>query len=256
VEGLAEAAGDGLPLDSQLDPPLAVAERRLERVDDPLALAALDRDPVEDDRDHAVLRAEARVLDPDGPAVLQHPPEPRLLEGLADDAGPHVLPDPVGERDEGRPSLGFSGERLEDRRRRVAPHRLLALPAVERGRAGVEGPQVIGHRRHRPHRGARGADGRRAVHRHRGQDAVDALRPRPVEPLQELPGVGGEGLGVPPVALGVEHVEGQGGLAGPRHAGDRGDGPDGDADAHALQVVLAGLLDLDEAAGHQRLARA
>ena len=83
-----------------------------------------------------------------------------------------------------------------------------------------------------------------------GQDALDPLGARPVEPLEELPRVGGEGLGVAAVALGVEHVEGERGLAGPGHAGHRGDRADRHADAHALQVVLAGLVDLDEAAGH------
>ena len=49
VEGLAEAAGGRLALDPQLDAPLAVAQRRLERVHDPLALPVLDRDAVEHD---------------------------------------------------------------------------------------------------------------------------------------------------------------------------------------------------------------
>ena len=41
--------GSRLALDPQLDVPLPVAERRLERVHDPLALPVLDRDAVEHD---------------------------------------------------------------------------------------------------------------------------------------------------------------------------------------------------------------
>ena len=110
-------------------------------------------------------------------ATLQHPPESGLLEGLAHDAGPHLPTDPVRERHEGGPALGGADERLEDRRRRVAPHRLAALPAVQRGRAGVERAQVVGDRGHGADRRARGADGRGAVHRHRR-----AARPRSARP--------------------------------------------------------------------------
>ncbi len=250
VEGLAPPAGERLALDPDLDLPLPVAERRLERVHDPLPLPVLDRDAVEHDRDHAVLGVQARLLDPSRLAVLEHPTESRLLEGLADDAGPHLLPHPVREADEGAPALGGPDQGLEDGRRRVANDRLPALAAVEGRGAGVEGPQVVGDRGHRADRRSGGADGRGAVHRDRREDALDPLRPGPVEPLEELPGVGGEGLRVAPVALGVEHVEGERRLARPGHAGHRGDRADRHADAHALQVVLAGLLDLDEAAGH------
>ena len=250
VEGLAEPAGRRLPLDAQLDVPLAVSQRRLERVHDPLAMHVLDRDAVEHDLDHSVLGMETCFFDPSRLPILQDPPEPRLLEGLAHDADPHLLPDAVREADERGPALGRLDQRVEDRGRGVALHGLPALPAVERRRARVERAQVVGDGGHRADRRARGADGRGAVHRDRGQHALDPLGPRPVEPLEELPGVGGEGLGVAPVALGVEHVEGERGLAGPGDAGHRGDRADRDADAHALQVVLAGLLDLDEALGH------
>ena len=43
--------------------------------------------------------------------------------------------------------------------------------------------------------------------------AVDALRPRPVHAVEELAGIGREGLDIAPLALGVDGVEGQRRLA-------------------------------------------
>ncbi len=65
--------------------------------------------------------------------------------------------------------------------------------------------------------------GRVRSDRDRREHAVDPVCPRPVEPFQELPGVGAEGLGATPMALGVEHVEGERRLAGPDDAGHRRD---------------------------------
>ena len=48
---------------------------------------------------------------------------------------------------------------------------------------------------------------------HRRRDALDALGLGLVELLEELPRVGREALDVPPLALGVERVEGQARLA-------------------------------------------
>ncbi len=229
---------------------LAVAQRSLEGVDGPLALPAVDRQAVEDHRDPTFFRVEVRVLDPDRLALLQHPAKPGLLERLPHHRRAHLLPDAVGEAHQGGPALAFVDQPPEDRRRRVPAYGLPAAAAVQRGRPGVEGPQVVGHRGHGAHRGARGPHRRGAVHRHRREDALDLLRPRPVEPLQELPSVGAERLGVAPVSLGVEHVEGQRRLPGPRHPGHRGHRPDGHAHADALQVVLTSLLHLDVAPGH------
>ena len=58
---------------------------------------ALDHDPVEHDRDHAVLGVEPGVLDAHRLAVLEHAPQPRLLEGLAHDLRPYLRPDAVRE---------------------------------------------------------------------------------------------------------------------------------------------------------------
>ena len=201
-------------------------------------------------------RTEPGVLDADRLALLEHAPQPGLFEGLAHDRRRHRRADAVREGDQRGAAFGVR-ERLEDRGRRVADDRLSALAAEERRRARVERTQVVGDGGHRADRGARGAHRRRAVDGHRRQHAQDALGPGPVEPLQELSRIRAEGLGVAAVALGVEHVESERGLAGARDAGDDRDRADRDPDAHVLQVVLARLLDADRgrvepAAGRSR----
>jgi hypothetical protein len=236
-----------------LGPAFAPAQRGLERIHDPLPPVRGDLGAVEDDREGSVFRNELRVLQPHDVALLEHAAEPRLGEGLAHDRGLHLAAHAVREADEHRVAIGLAEERLEDRRRRVAQDHLAAAPALEGCRACVEGPQVVGDRGHRAHGRARGADGRGAIHGYGRQHAVDALGPGPVEPLQELPRVGAEGLGVASVAFGVEDVEGERGLSGARHAGDRGDRSHRNADGDALQVVLAGPFDVDLSAhGHGR----
>ena len=176
VQRLAEAAGLALAGDAQLDAPLAVSQRALDRVDDPLAFLALDHDPVEHDRDDAVLGMEPGVLDADGLALLQHAPQPRLLEGLAHDLRRHLRADAVREAHERAAALGVR-ERVEDRGRRVAHDRLSALAAVKRRGPRVERAQVVGDGGHRADGRARGPDGRRAVDRDRREHALDPARP-------------------------------------------------------------------------------
>ncbi len=250
VERGAEAARPRLALDVQRDLSLAVAQRGLERVHDPLALVRFDAQSVEHDREHALLGCQARVLDAHGLAALEHAPEAGLLERLAHDRGRDLAADAVRERNERVAARGLGQQRLEDRRRRVAPHRLAAAAAVQHGRARVERAQVVGDRRHGRDGRARGADGRGAVDRDRRQHALDPLGARPVEPFQELARVGREGLGVAPMALGVQHVERERGLARAGDAGHGGHGADRDPDVDPLQVVLARACDFDEATGH------
>ena len=65
----------------------------------------------------------------------------------------------------------------------------------------------------------------------------------------ELPGVGAEAFDVAPLALGIDRVHGQRGLA--RSARPAADGQlvAGNIDVDVLEVVLPGAADLDEAGG-------
>ena len=82
----------------------------------------------------------------------------------------------------------------------------------------------------------------------RGQ-ALDAVHVGLAHQLQELPGVGGEGLDVAALALGVDGVEGEGGLAGAGQAGDDGQAVARDVHVDVLEVVLARAAHAD-VAGH------
>ena len=75
VQRLTEATGFALAGDARLDAPLAVSQRALDRVDDPLAFPALDHDPVEHDRDDAVLGPVEQEKSGDEKGTYLHPSE-------------------------------------------------------------------------------------------------------------------------------------------------------------------------------------
>ena len=67
--------------------------------------------------------------------------------------------------------------------------------------------------------------------------------------LQELPGIGRQRLDVAPLALGVDRVERQRGLAGAGQSGDHSQLVARDVDIHVLQIMLARAAHMD-GAGH------
>ena len=97
-------------------------------------------------------------------------------------------------------------------------------------------------------RGARVARGGLLLDRDGGRQAVDLVDVRLLHHLQELPGVGRERLDVAALALGVDGVERQRGLARAGQAGEHHQLVARDLDVDALEVVLAGAADRDDAA--------
>ena len=81
-------------------------------------------------------------------------------------------------------------------------------------------------------------------------EALDRIHVRLVHLLQELPGVGGQGLHVPPLPLRIEGVERQGGLPGAADPRDDDELVPGNLRVDVLQVVLAGALDDDLSLSH------
>ena len=88
-----------------------------------------------------------------------------------------------------------------------------------------------------------------------GREAVDGVDVGAFHLVEELAGVGGEGFDVAALALGVDGVEGQGGLAGAAQAGDDGEGVARDFDADVLEVVNARPVNAD-AIQHSEVRRA
>ena len=74
----------------------------------------------------------------------------------------------------------------------------------------------------------------------RGGQAVEAVVVGTREPVQELLRVGRDALDVAPLPLGVDRVEGEGGLTRAAHAGDDGQRGPRKGDVDVLEVVLAG----------------
>src|SRR5262249_29281531 len=102
---------------------------------------------------------------------------------------------------------------------------------------------------HRADRRARVPANPLLLDRDRRREALDAVAVGLLHLLEELPRVGRQRLDVPPLALGVERVEGKRGLPGSRQAGDHGHPVARDPDVYVLEVVRAGSAN-DDAALH------
>jgi hypothetical protein len=87
-----------------------------------------------------------------------------------------------------------------------------ALGAVGGAHPGEEEAQVVVDLRHRAHGGAGVVAGGLLVNGDGGGEALNALHVGFVHHPQELAGVAGEAFHVPPLALGVDGVKGQGAL--------------------------------------------
>ena len=93
--------------------------------------------------------------------------------------------------------------------------------------------------------GDRAAGGARVVRRgllfdgDRRRQTLDVVDVGLLHHREELAGVGGQGLDVPPLAFGVQRVEGEGGLAGPGQARDDDEPVAGNVEVDVLEVVGA-----------------
>ena len=154
-------------------------------------------------------------------------------------------PDPEADH---RPLSGrLADEAVRDALRRVPAHLLSASAAKEPGVAGEEKLQVVVDLRHGAHRGARRSDLVGLVDGDGGRDPVDPVGAGPVHAIEELAGVGGEGLDVAALAFGVHRVECERGLPGAAHPGDDDELAEGQVHVKPLQVVLTGSADGDRA---------
>ena len=120
---------------------------------------------------------------------------------------------------------------------------VISLPqfgAVRHADVGEQQPQVVVDLGDRADRRARVRPGGLLLDRDGRREAVDQIDVRLLHLLEELPGVGGQRLDVPPLALGVDGVEGERRLARARQAGDDHQLVPRDVDVDVLEVVDAG----------------
>ena len=116
---------------------------------------------------------------------------------------------------------------------------------MQHGGAREQQLQMIVEFGHRADGGARRAHGIGLIDGDRGRDAVDAVHLRLVHPVQELPRVRREGLDIAALALRIERVEHQRGLARAADAGDDDQLVERQIEIEILEIILAGAADAD-----------
>ena len=127
------------------------------------------------------------------------------------------------------------------------PVALRAVPLADAGEQDAEVVVDLGDRADgRPRVAARRSS---AGSRSRGE-AVDVVDLGLGHLAEELAGVAGEALDVPPLPLGVERVEGERALARAADAGEADQLAAGQVERDVAEVVLAGAADHDVRRGH------
>ena len=123
---------------------------------------------------------------------------------------------------------------------------LAAFGTVGNPHPGVKKPHIIINLRHRPHRRARVAVGGFLVNGNSRGQPLDALHIRLLHLPQKLPGIGRQRLHISPLPLGVDGIEGQGGLARTRKARQHHQFISGDIQGNVLQIMLIGSAYLNK----------
>ena len=127
-----------------------------------------------------------------------------------------------------------------------------AARAVRVADAREEQAQVVVDLRHRADRGTRVAAGALLVDGDGRREPLDVVDVRLLHLAQELAGVGGEALHVAALALRVDGVEGQAGLAAAGQPGDDDQPVPRQLDGDVLEVVLARAAHDEQILGHTR----
>ena len=136
-------------------------------------------------------------------------------------------------------------QRFLNARGRVTPHRPAATLAMQHGGTREQQLQMIVELGHGADGGARGSHRVGLIDGYRRRNSFDTVDQRLVHPVQELPRVGGEGFDVAALALGVQRVEYQRGLAGAAHSGHDDQLVERKIEVEAFEIVLAGAADAD-----------
>ena len=122
---------------------------------------------------------------------------------------------------------------------------LAALGAVGYTHPGPQQPQIVIDFRHGAHGGAWVFGGGFLVNGDGGRQAVNGVHIRLIHLPQKLTGVGAEALHISPLALGVDGIKGQAGLAGAGQTGEHHQLVSGNGQADILQIVLPCALNSD-----------
>ena len=216
-------------------------------VGQPLADAVLDHEPVHHQLDGVllVLLQVRHVVQ-----GVQLPADAHAHEPLLAQLGEEVLVrtllvfDQRGEEHElGGRLHGQDG--VHDGVRGLGLDGAAALGTVKPAQTGEEHAQEVVDLGDRAHGGARVAGGGLLLQRDGGRQPLDLVHVRLVHLGQELPGVGGQGLHVAALALGIDDVEGQGGLARPGRPAHDHEPVARDVQGQVLEIVVPGAFYMD-----------
>ena len=178
-------------------------------------------------------------------AVCPHPDVARL-PGVLKDFGVLTLfaPDDGGEHlDAG--GLGEGHHLVDDLVDGLLLDLLAALGAVGGAHPGPQQAEVVIDLGDGAHGGPGVLGGGFLVDGDGGAQALDVVHVRLLHLAQEHPGVGGQGLHIPPLALGVQRLKGQGGLPRPGQAGEHHQLVPGYLHVDVFQVVFSRAFDDD-----------
>ncbi len=127
----------------------------------------------------------------------------------------------------------------------LAADRRVALRAMRRAGPGEQQSEVVVDLGDRAERAPRAGRAGLLVDRDRRRQALDRVDVRPLELVEELPGVGREAFEVAPLPLGVDRVEGQRALPRPADPGQDDQPVARQVDVDIPQVVHPRAADLD-----------
>ena len=134
----------------------------------------------------------------------------------------------------------------------VVAHGLRCLAVKQLRGARKQQLEVVVQLGHRAHRGARAAHGVGLVDGNGRGHAFHLVHGGLVHAVEKLARVGAESLYVAALALGVERVKHQAGLARATHTGDHRELAGANVQVQVLEVVLARTVNADQALGHGR----
>ncbi len=252
VQAGGEAPDVGLAFVGQhvdVDAAAAALERRLDCLQRPHALGALQAEAVGHHVEQLALAGGRFDL-----ALGLHP-------RIAADGQPlcHLIGGGAGGQLHGeghhQAGIGLARARQQfsvDGLRRVVAHQQRGLPVEQLRGAGEQQLEVVVELGHRADRRARAAHRVGLVDRDRRRHALDAVDLRAVHAVEELARVRAEGLDIAALALGVERVEDQAGLARARWAGDHGHLAGAQVEVEVLEVVLTGSAQANDTGRHGR----
>ena len=234
--------------------PAGQLQRRLDGLGQALAHVGPADQAVHHDLDRVHLVAGQVDVSPvgelEGDAVDAHAGEALLGEVVEEGAVLALAAPHHGGHDLEAGPLGELEHPVDDLLGGLARHGPPADRAVGMADAGIQKAQVVVDLGDGPDGRAGVARGRLLVDGDGGRQALDEIDVGLVHLPQELAGVGRQRFDVAALALGIDRVEGQGGLARSRQAGEDDQAVPGQIEGDVSQVVLASAAN-DETVGHR-----